>query len=186
MLAGARTPEASDWVRRFAHLIRPGGVALDLACGSGRHTRFLLARGLSVVALDRDVSALEAHPRLRARRADLEGEPWPLSRERFDAVVVTNYLWRPLFPHLIAALAPDGVLLYETFAVENLVFGRPRRREFLLEPGELLERFAGELRVVAYEHGALSEPHPRCVQRIAAVGRERALEACALFAAAGA
>jgi hypothetical protein len=101
--------------------------------------------------------------------ADLEACPWPLARRRFDAVVVTNYLWRPLWPDLLASLSDGGLLIAETFASGQETVGRPSRREFLLEPGELLSRCAG-LRVLAFEDGFEPAPAPgRFVQRIAAV-----------------
>jgi SAM-dependent methyltransferase len=155
-------------VRRWAPLIRPGGRVLDLACGSGRHVRWLAAQGFAVTALDRDAAAVEP---LRAIAqvvvADLEGAPWPLPGARFDALVVTNYLWRPLWPDLLASLDGGGVLIYETFADGNQRVGKPSRPDFLLRHGELLQ-VAQDLRIVAYEDGFLDTP-PRFVQRIAAV-----------------
>jgi len=140
---------------------------LDLACGSGRHLRWLAARGWQLTGVDRDAAAAEP---LRALAeivvADLEGAPWPLPGRRFDAVVVTNYLWRPLLPRIVESLADGGLLIYETFAVGNETVGRPSRPDFLLQPGELLRATQG-LRVVAYEDGFLAAP-PRFVQRIAA------------------
>ena len=159
---------ASPWLARWAHLIAPGGAVLDLAAGSGRHTLWLARRGHRVTAVDRDAAALQ--PLAGCAEivvADLEGAPWPLVGRRFDAVVVTNYLWRPLWPAITAALAPGGVLLCETFAAGNESVGRPARPDFLLAPGELLGAAAG-LRIVAYEDGFLSVPD-RFVQRIAAV-----------------
>lgn len=163
----------SDWLRRWAGLLPPGGTALDLACGSGRHVRWLAAQGLQVTAVDRDAVATAPLSELaEVIVADIEGGPWPLEGRRFDVVVVTNYLWRPLFPRLRSALAEDGVLLYETFADGHQALGRPSRPDFLLQRGELLTLAAG-LRVVAYEDGRLDDP-PRCVQRLAALGpRER-------------
>ena len=159
---------ASSWVRRWAPLVRTGGQVLDLACGSGRHVRWLAAQGFSVTGVDRDAGAVEP---LRAMAevvvADLEGAPWPLPGRRFDAVVVTNYLWRPLWPDVLAALAEGGVLIYETFADGNQHLGKPSRPDFLLRRGELLQVSQG-LRVVAFEDGFV-QPPPRCVQRIAAV-----------------
>ena len=131
----------SPWITRFAHLIAPNARVLDLAAGRGRHARWLAARGARVVAVDRDPDALATMagvPRITARACDLEAGAWPLEGERFDAIVVTNYLHRPLFPHLRAALAPDGVLLYETFAMGNEAFGRPTNPDFLLCRDELL------------------------------------------------
>jgi len=158
----------SAWVRRFAALIRPGGTVLDVACGSGRHVRWLAAQGFTVTGVDRDAAAAEPLRELaEIVVADLEGALWPLPGRRFDGVVVTNYLWRPLFPALRAALAPGGALVYETFAHGQQRVGKPSRPDFLLHNGELLRAFAG-LRVVAYEDGFESAP-ARYVQRIAAV-----------------
>jgi SAM-dependent methyltransferase len=141
---------------------------LDLACGSGRHVRWLAAQGFTVTAVDRDAAALATLRTIaQVHEADLEGAPWPLPGRRFDALVVTNYLWRPLWPDLLAALDEGGVLIYETFAHGNQHFGKPSRPDFLLRHGELLEAAKG-LRIVAYEDGFL-QPPPRCVQRIAAV-----------------
>ncbi len=141
---------------------------LDLACGGGRHVRWLAAQGFTVTGVDRDAAALQPlHDIARVVVADLEGAPWPLPGERFDALVVTNYLWRPLWPELLSSLAAGGVLIYETFAQGNQSVGKPSRPDFLLRHGELLEVARG-LRVVAYEDGFL-EPPARYVQRIAAV-----------------
>ena len=133
----------SPWVERFAGLVPAGGRVLDLACGSGRHTRFFLDLGHPVVAVDRDVGGLvdlTGHPDLETLEVDLEtGAPWPLGDRRFAGIVVTNYLHRPLFPDLLAALSPGGVLIYETFAVGHELFSRPRNPDFLLKPGELLD-----------------------------------------------
>ncbi len=167
----------SPWVRRWAHLLRANSRVLDVACGSGRHVRWLAAAGHVVTGIDRDATAiaqlrqaLQTQPFRGATElmeADLESAPWPCAGRQFDAVVVVNYLWRPLWPHLLAALAPNGWLLYETFAAGNESVGRPARADFLLQPGELLQR-CSTLRVVAYEDGFLSQPD-RFVQRIAAV-----------------
>ena len=161
----------SPWIVRWAHLVAAGGTVLDVAAGSGRHSAFFAGRGHRVTAVDRDAAALAAVALVaRTVVADLEQAPWPLPGERFDAVVVTHYLWRPLFPALLAALAPGGVLLYETFAEGNETVGRPARPDFLLGRAELL-RAAEGLRTVAFEDGFLTEPE-RFVQRLAAV-RER-------------
>jgi SAM-dependent methyltransferase len=156
-------------VARFASLIPPGEV-LDLACGAGRHVALLLSLGHAVLAVDRDVAQLgplaDAEG-VAALAADLEGAPWPLGGRRFSGVVVTNYLHRPLLPAIVAAVAPGGLLIYETFAVGNERFGRPRNPDFLLRPGELREAVAGILEVLAYEHREVAEPRPALVQRIA-------------------
>jgi SAM-dependent methyltransferase len=164
------------WIVRFARLVRAAAPVLDLACGEGRHTRFFLERGHPVTAIDIDVSGLDdiaGQQNLEILRADLEdGSPWPLPGRRFGAVVVTNYLWRPLFPHLIEAVDAEGLLLYETFAVGNEAYGPPSNPDYLLRPGELLELVRGRLQIVAYEHGCLEKPRPMVKQRIAAVRRE--------------
>lgn len=163
----------SAWVTRFASLIPQGGSVLDLACGSGRHARYLLARGHPVVMVDRDVSGVAdlAHAEGAAIvRHDLEGPaPWPFGARQFEAVVVTNYLHRPLFGRIVAAVAPGGILIYETFSEGNAAFGRPRNPDFLLGREELLNRVRPHLRVVAFEDLAVSSPRPAMVQRIAAV-----------------
>lgn len=172
MASHAHLAEPSAWVVRWADRVRPGGRVLDVACGGGRHARFFAARGCEVEAVDRDAEALAALsgvPGVHARQADLENGPWPYPGERFDGVVVANYLHRPLFPALLEALAPGGVLIYETFAAGNERFGRPSNPAFLLNPGELLEVVRGRLRVLAYEDLVITEPRPAAVQRICAV-----------------
>ena len=162
----------SAWVSRFAPLVAAGGAVLDIASGSGRHARFFLARNHPVTAVDRDLSGLADidDARLARVEADLEGgRPWPLGPARFAAVVVTNYLHRPLFGPILGALAARGVLIYETFAQGNERFGRPRNPDFLLRPGELLEVARdGGLRVLAYEDLEVATPRPACIQRICA------------------
>ncbi len=160
--------EPSPWVRRWAHLIAPGATVLDVACGSGRHMRWLAARGHRVTGVDRDAAAVEALRDVgELVVADIEGGPWPFAGRRFGAVVVTNYLRRALTPALFASLEPGGVYLHETFAEGNASVGKPSNPAFLLGRGELLTACAG-LRIVAYEDGYLDSP-PRFVQRIAAL-----------------
>lgn len=170
----------SAWITRWSHLVPQGGTVLDLACGHGRHTRWFAARGHPVVSLDRSPQALASLAELAANadgppvqlvQADIENQAWPLLADgaprTFDGVVVTNYLWRALFPTIVRSLAPGGVLLYETFAHGNASVGKPSRPDFLLQPGELLQACAG-LRIVAFEDGFCPNPE-RFVQRIAAV-----------------
>jgi len=174
---GGFVAEPSRWVRHWAHLVDAGGAVLDVASGAGRHARWFAARGHPVTALDRDAAALATlrdDPRITTIEADLEGAPWPLPDDaRFAAVVVTNYLHRPLMPRLVDALAPGGVLIYETFAQGNETVGKPSNPAFLLAPGELLAACAPRLRVVAYQDGFLAEPRPAFVQRICAVNEVR-------------
>jgi SAM-dependent methyltransferase len=166
----------SPWVVRFAHLIA-GPRVLDLACGAGRHARFLAARGHRVLAVDRDrglLDALAGTPGVETCCADLESGEWPIGDEAFDGIVVTNYLHRPLFPRLLRALRPDGALLYETFASGNEAFGRPSNPAFLLAPDELLDLARPALSVVAFEQGRFDlGARAAVVQRLAAVGRAR-------------
>jgi SAM-dependent methyltransferase len=162
----------SDWIVRWSHLLPNHGTVLDVACGAGRHLEWFAAHGQTVTGVDRDIEPARANlPGARLVCADIENGPWPLlahdAPETFDAVIVTNYLWRPLLPTVIGSVAPGGVLLYETFTSGQESIGRPTRADFLLQPGELL-RYCEQLHVVAYENGYLDNP-PRFVQRIAAV-----------------
>lgn len=166
----------SRWVQRFLPLIPAGGRVLDLAAGRGRHVRLLRVNGYQVVAVDRDTAALRAafagDAAVSIVEADLEdGGRWPLG-QGYDAVVVTNYLHRPLLPALEAALAPGGALIYETFMAGNERFGRPANPDFLLAPGELVAAFIGRLTIVAFEQGRVIAPRLAMIQRIAAVKGE--------------
>lgn len=163
----------SPWVEHYSSLITGTGEVLDLACGSGRHARLLADRGYRVCAVDRDATALAklagAHGIVTAC-LDLEGESWPLAGRRFAGIVVTNYLWRPRLPDLLATLALDGVLIYETFMVGNAAYGKPSNPDFLLRPGELREvAAAAGLQEVAFFEGYAGMPKP--CQRQAIVAR---------------
>ena len=162
----------SSWITRFS--AQSVGPVLDVACGSGRHTRHFLALGHRVTAVDRDMSRLADiadHPRLTILETDLEtgSDAWRPDAQAFGTVVVTNYLWRPLLPALVNAIAPGGMLLYETFAVGNEKYGKPSNPDFLLTPDELKYAVEGKLDVVAYAHGNVTEPHPAVIQHICAV-----------------
>jgi hypothetical protein len=115
------------------------------------------------------LSWLSGVAKVTARCADIESGTWPYEDQRFAGIAVVNYLWRPLFPRLLAALVPEGVLIYETFAEGNERYGRPSNPDFLLRPGELLEVVRGRLRVIAYEDLFVADPRPAMVQRICAV-----------------
>ena len=158
------------WVARFSRLIPDGGAVLDLAAGAGRHAIFLSERGYTVTAVDRDVSRLTASgpAGIEAIEADLEAGGWPLPGRQFAGIVVANYLHRPLFPHLLDALAPGGVLIYRTFQAGNEKYGRPRNPDFLLRPRELMAAVRG-LEIRAYEAGEVRHPAPAVIQRICAI-----------------
>ncbi|MFZ4289052.1 class I SAM-dependent methyltransferase [Variovorax sp. HJSM1_2] len=170
----------SAWVQRWTHLIPTASQVLDVACGPGRHMVWLASQGYAVTGVDQSAEALASAQAqataaqtsasvdsVRTLQADIENGPWPFAGQQFAAVVVTNYLWRPLLPQLLASLAPGGVLIYETFASGNETIGKPSRPDFLLQTGELL-RVCAALRVVAFEDGFEAEP-ARFVQRIAAI-----------------
>lgn len=160
----------SPWVEAHAGLVPAGEAVLDVAAGGGRHARFFAARGHKVVAVDKDISAIGGHSAIEAIRADLEdGSPWPLAGRVFGGVVVTNYLHRPLFPDLLAALKPGGALIYETFARGNEAYGKPDNPDFLLEPNELIARVLNACMVVAFEDNYVHTPKPAIVQRIVAI-----------------
>lgn len=175
---GTETP--SPWVQRWSHLVPAGGSVLDVACGAGRHLRWFAGRGHALIGVDRDPAAVAAAVAAAGSgalvlQADIENGPWPFAGQRFDAVVVTNYLWRALLPVIVDSVADGGVLIYETFAVGNETVGKPSRPDFLLQPGELLQACAG-LHTVAYENGFLSAP-ARFVQRIVAVRKRPSADA---------
>lgn len=174
---GHGSESASSWVQRWSELVKPGGVILDVACGLGRHAIWFYERNHAVVLVDKSQDAMESIANVlpasacEAVVADIENGPWPFAGRQFDAVVVTNYLWRPLMPALLGSLAPGGVLIYETFTQGNETVGRPSRPDFLLRTGELLGVCA-DLRVVAFEdgfHAGSQGQSPRFVQRIVAV-----------------
>lgn len=166
------TPDPSPWVVRARGLVRSGGRVLDLACGQGRHVRFFAERGHPVLAVDRDPAALAplaAIAGVQTLLADLEGAPWPLGGQQFDAIVVTNYLHRPLFGPIADALAPGGVLIYETFMHGNEAYGKPSNPAFLLAPGELPAVFGARLATLAFEQGRIARPKAAVVQRLIAL-----------------
>jgi SAM-dependent methyltransferase len=165
----------SSWVERWSHLVTPQGSVLDIACGQGRHMQWFALRGHPVFGVDRSPDAIRAASCFgEAVLADIENGPWPLLSgdqvRQFKAVIVTHYLWRPLFPVIAQSVAPGGLLLYETFSSGNETVGKPSRPDFLLRPAELLETFSS-MRIVAFEDGFLQNP-PRFVQRIAAIQPE--------------
>ena len=150
------TEQPSHWVQRWSHLVKPRGLVLDVACGHGRHAHWFYSRNHPVAIVDRSQAAIDsiALPAECCEKvvADIENGPWPFAGRQFDAVVVTNYLWRPLIPTLLASLALGGMLIYETFTHGNETVGKPSNPDFLLRTGELLA-VCSSLTVVAFEEG---------------------------------
>jgi SAM-dependent methyltransferase len=170
---------ASNWVQRWSHLVPAHGTVLDIACGPGRHVKWFSERGHAVIGVDCSSEALHAAAHFgQTVLADIENDPWPLMNDgqprKFDAVIVTHYLWRPLFPLMAQSVAPGGLLIYETFAQGNETVGKPSRADFLLRPAELLSAFS-QLHLIAFEDGFLDSP-PRFMQRIVAARPELASE----------
>jgi SAM-dependent methyltransferase len=170
-------PKPSPWVKDMVARLDPLGPAelrcLDLAAGGGRHSRYLLDVEIPVLAVDRDISALDyldGRDGFEALQWDLEdGSPWPFANEKFRAVIVANYLWRPTLAQTLALIAPGGSLIYETFGTGNEKFGKPSNPDFLARPHEIAEaaRAAG-LSVVVDEHLEVAEPRPAVLHRCAA------------------
>jgi SAM-dependent methyltransferase len=164
----------SQWIRRFLSGVKEGGDILDVACGAGRHLRLALELGHSVTGIDRDLSRVEdiaGRKDVGLIEADLEaGRAFPLKDMRYDGVLVTNYLWRPILSDIIGCVAEDGVLIYETFALGHERHGKPSSPDFLLKNNELLEAVLPRLTIVAYEHGLRGGDYSKIVQRIAACG----------------
>jgi SAM-dependent methyltransferase len=161
--------EPSPWIARFAPLIPAGGDVLDLACGGGRHARLLAGMGYRVEAVDRDAAALATLAGIagvETRCVDLEDGPWPYYSRVFDGIVVSRYLWRPLFPQIFNCLAEGGVLIYETFMEGQQLYGKPSNPAHLLRPGELLELVGKRFSVVAFEQGEIAGDSPQVIQRI--------------------
>lgn len=169
----SQTLSPSPWLDRHMASMPHGGQVLDLACGSGRHTRLLVERGYQVLAVDRNAQALaglQNLPGVRTLELDLEGADWPLVGQRFAGMVVTNYLWRPRLPDLLAMLLPGGALIYETFMLGNEAFGKPSNPDFLLRSGELRQvAGAAGLREIDFIEGYVASPKPAMVQAICAV-----------------
>jgi SAM-dependent methyltransferase len=163
----------SEWVLRWSSVVSPGAEVLDLACGAGRHSRWFAGRSCRVLAVDRDVSRFKSVPEgVTLLQADLEIATWPLAGRDFDAVVVTNYLYRERFAELLDCVRPGGVLICETFAIGNERFGKPSNPNFLLKPGELRDRLGAAFIILGFAEGEVAHPKPAVIQRICA--RKRA------------
>jgi SAM-dependent methyltransferase len=159
--------EPSGWVTRFGARVPAPGTILDVACGGCRHANWFAGKGHLVTAVDRERPA-KTLPGVDFVLADIETVHWPFKGRNFAGVVVTNYLYRPLFSQLLQAVAPGGMLIYETFAVGNERYGRPTNPDYLLRSGELLELVRGQLNVIAFEDDYHEVPRPAMIQRIAA------------------
>ena len=175
---------ASDWVKRFIHLIphHEDSCVIDLACGSGRHTLFALEQGYKVIAVDLQTQALDelkknlatdVQNRLEVMKIDLEQSEFPNLKidQLVSGLIVTNYLYRPHFQSLLDLLAPGGILIYETFALGNEQFGKHSNPAFLLQKDELWQymQSRNDFSVVSFEQGYVERPKPAMIQRICAV-----------------
>lgn len=169
-LQHSSVPTVSPWLARHAPRLRAASSVLDLACGNGRHTRYLVSLGHRLTAVDIDLAGVRGLRGARLLQHDLEGDRWPFQAGEFGGIVVTNYLHRPLFPVLADSLAPGGLLLIDTFMRGHERYGRPRNPDFLLRPGELRASFGGLLRELAYEE--VLERHPRVALRQRALLRK--------------
>ena len=174
-----RVPVPSSWVERHLDGFPAAGHVLDVACGGGRHLRLLSRSGRTLTGIDRTLDGvrdLVGVDGITLIEADLEnGAPFPVAGQRFGGVIVTNYLYRPILPAIVAAVADDGLLVYETFALGHEKLGRPSNPDFLLRPNELIDAVRPHLTIVAYTHGRIDDDgRPRVVQRIAAVGPRHA------------
>ena len=137
----------ASWLLQHADILPREGRALDVACGRGRHALWLAERGLKTMAVDRSPDAVSTvneeararHLPLSAEVRDLETGADPFPPSSYDVIVVVHYLHRRLFPALIAALVPGGLLVYETFTRAQAARGKPTNPDFLLESGELLD-----------------------------------------------
>ena len=164
--------QISEWVRRFYGQIPKNGLILDLAGGSGRHTRFLTQKGFKLLLLDNDIAKakdLQDVENIVLMEYDLEdGSTLPFPKSSFQGVVVTNYLYRPIFPQLLNLLDDGGILIYETFAVGNEKYGRPTNPDYLLKSGELISLVSPQMRIIAYEECLVRRPTKAYVQRLTA------------------
>ncbi len=168
----------SKWVIRWASLIQQGGRVLDLACGNGRHSIFLASLGFDVVAIDRDEQKLTNFSQFKKITpicSDLEKRPWPLSDDKFNGIIITNYLHRPLLPHIVRALDKPGVLIYETFGEGNEAFGKPTNKDFLLLRNELFNTLSETLHIVSFEQGYVVNPKKAIVQRVCAIFNDNSM-----------
>jgi SAM-dependent methyltransferase len=163
--------QPSPWVVKYAPLIRKKGRVLDLACGNGRHAIWLAQQGHQVDAVDRDVQAVSnmvGMSNIDVLIVDLEAGDWPHPDQRYDGIIVSRYLYRPLLPTLAEILHPGGILIYETFMTGNERYGKPSNPDFLLLPNELLEIYLPVLNIIDFKQGEVKMPRPAVMQRICA------------------
>ena len=162
---------ASPWIVKFAPLIPNKGLVLDLACGSGRHAKWLAQQGYQVDALDRDpiaTTSMQGMDGIRVTITDLETAELPNFEHSYDGIIVSRYLHRPLLTMLATILNPSGILIYETFMRGNERYGKPSNPDFLLIPDELLNTYSPLLNIISFEQGDVKEPKPAVLQRICA------------------
>ena len=170
----------SDWVVKYTPLITSGGRVLDLACGYGRHAIWLAAQGFQVDAVDCNTQALAGMhgiTNINVIVADIERGEWPAAEQKYDAIIVSRYLYRPILSMLAEMLNINGVLIYETFMVGNERYGKPSNPDYLLLPDELHILYAPLLKIHAFEQGEVKGTSPAVMQRIFAVKTRNATSA---------
>jgi len=168
--------DPSMWVVTNSRYLVPNAKVLDLACGSGRHTKFLIEKGFDVTSVDIDQNALNEVAKISKSHVlsvDLENGEWPFAERSFDGIVVTNYLHRPHLELMTNTLTDRGLIIYETFMIGNELYGKPSNPEFLLRPNELNDVYANSMLILRSEQGHIRSPKEATVQRICAVKRTR-------------
>lgn len=164
--------QISEWVRRYYRQFPKNGFILDLAGGTGRHARFLSQKGFKILLVDNQISKakdLQNVEGIKLVECDLEdGNSLPFPASTFQGIVVTNYLYRPIFPQLLCLLEVGGILIYETFAVGHEKYGRPTNPDYLLKSGELINLVSPQMRVIAYEEHSITRPTKAYVQSLVA------------------
>jgi len=168
--------DPSVWVVTNSRYLVPNAKVLDLACGNGRHTKFLIEQGFDVTSVDINQNALNEVAKISKSRvlsADLENGEWPFAERSFDGIVVTNYLHRPQLELITNTLTDRGLLIYETFMIGNERYGKPSNPAFLLRPNELNNIFAHSMLILKSEQGHIRFPKEATVQRVCAVKRAR-------------
>ena len=158
----------SNWVKYcLEDLPCNNGYVLDLACGKGRHSIFLSNLGYNVLSVDIDKHKLNCFngKLIKKKVIDVENiNNWPLGKKDFDAIIVTNFLNRKIFPLIIKSIKKGGYLIYETFSEGHQKIGRPTNPKYILKPRELL-RLSNKMQLVVYENIYINNPSNHLFQQ---------------------